>query len=151
MNLDKNPFTIRAFLTGIILCLVIGIGEPFGTLRLEEINLTCSFSTPAAVFLLFVLTFCLSDSESHAPPNPAGLVWYSYAMSRYRGWDKFSRITTSSIRVLIADSYSWCVLGGGNIWSRMGRWHVPEGANFLCCDGHVEFLTYPNKGGLSPW
>jgi len=90
---------------------------------------------------------CPSDREKHT----SGLQWYSYSMSRYRGWNKLSRIRKPSILTLMADSYYWTILGGGNIWSGVGMWHVPRGANFLCCDGHVEFLTYPDRGSLSPW
>ena len=88
---------------------------------------------------------CPSDREEHT----LGLHWYSYSMCRYRGWKKLSRIRDPSIRILMADSWYWAILGSGSIWTGVGTWHTPPGANFLCCDGHVEFLIYPNKGSLS--
>lgn len=48
--------TPRAFVVGGLLALAIGVGVPYGTLILRGSYMDLDFSTPGAIFLLFVLT-----------------------------------------------------------------------------------------------
>lgn len=47
--------TNKAIITGLILCIFIGIGEPFTVLHIHGSPLAADFSTGAAVFLFFIL------------------------------------------------------------------------------------------------
>lgn len=48
--------TPRAFIVGGLMALAIGVGVPYGTLILRGSYMDLDFSTPGAIFLLFVLT-----------------------------------------------------------------------------------------------
>ena len=52
----SNPtgFTLKAFLVGALLSLAIGMGSPYNTMVLRGSHMALDFSTPAAVFLLFL-------------------------------------------------------------------------------------------------
>ncbi|MEW6752120.1 MAG: DUF6785 family protein [Candidatus Latescibacterota bacterium] len=54
----SSPFTRRAIATGAVLCLLIGVADPYATAYLQGSMMALDFSTEAAIFLLFVLTAC---------------------------------------------------------------------------------------------
>ncbi len=58
---NTNPFNLKTFITGIILCGIIGAGEPFGVMRLRGSALAVDYSTGAAVFLFFILVFAVNS------------------------------------------------------------------------------------------
>ena len=50
----------RAVLIGLLFCLAIAVGEPYGILVVGGSPLTADFSTGAAIFLFFVLTLVVN-------------------------------------------------------------------------------------------
>jgi len=80
------------------------------------------------------------------PYFPPG--YYSYSMNAYLGFKKLFK--QKSTRVLMADAWYYLITAYSiGIWNGVHARHT-RGANFLCCDGHVEFLRYPDKGSLHP-
>ena len=97
-----------------------------------------------------VKTICHCPSDRNNPHSYYPPGYYSYAMGRYLGFKKLSK--QRSMIVLMADAWNQLVTGSTfGIWEGVSSRHPPKGANFLCCDGHVEFLTYPNTGDLKYW
>jgi len=52
--------TLRALLAGVVCCVIIATGVPYGTLKLKASTLALDFSVPAAVFMMFVLALVIS-------------------------------------------------------------------------------------------
>ena len=52
----RSPFTVRAVLLGVLLCLCIALGAPYSNMVLRGSYLALDFSTPGAIFLFFILT-----------------------------------------------------------------------------------------------
>ncbi|MBI3945384.1 MAG: hypothetical protein HY321_05660 [Armatimonadetes bacterium] len=52
-----RAFTFRAFFTGAVCALIIALGVPYSTYFIRGSYMDLDFSTPAAVFLFFILTF----------------------------------------------------------------------------------------------
>lgn len=50
-----SPFTPRVFAVGALLCLLIGVADPYATAYLQGSMMALDFSTEAALFLLFLL------------------------------------------------------------------------------------------------
>lgn len=57
-----NGVSLRAVLLGLLFCLAISAGEPFGVLVLRGSPLAADFSTGAALFLFFLLTFLINPA-----------------------------------------------------------------------------------------
>jgi len=81
----KHGFTIRALVIGLLLCLFLGIADTYTVLVLEEAgrsvevsrSMTFDVSAPAAVFLLFILTFvnaALARVDDNLPLSQSELV-----------------------------------------------------------------------------
>ncbi|MBI2506458.1 MAG: hypothetical protein HYW07_24850 [Candidatus Latescibacteria bacterium] len=56
----RRGVTVRALLLGVLGCLAIAVGEPYGVLVLRGSPLAADFSAGAALFLFFVLTLLLN-------------------------------------------------------------------------------------------
>lgn len=56
----ERAFTTRAFVVGGLASLALGLGVPYGTLILRGSYMDLDFSTPGAIFLLFVITALLN-------------------------------------------------------------------------------------------
>lgn len=56
----RRGVTLRAVLIGLVFCLAIAAGEPFGVLVLRSSPMAADYSTGAALFLFFVLTFLVN-------------------------------------------------------------------------------------------
>ena len=52
--------SVRAVLIGMLFCLIIAAGEPFGVLVLQSSPMAADYSTGAALFLFFVLTLLIN-------------------------------------------------------------------------------------------
>ena len=55
MPAQQTAITLRGFLVGCLMCVVIAIGIPYGSMVIQGTRLGLSSCTPAAFFLLFVL------------------------------------------------------------------------------------------------
>lgn len=54
-SLATSPVSLRSVVIGLLLCIVIAVGLPYGSLLIRGTRLGLSSSTPAAFFLLFLL------------------------------------------------------------------------------------------------
>ena len=107
------------------------------------LNVRASMWYPAG---MKTICHCPSDRKNPHPYYPPG--YYSYSMNRYLGFKRLFK--QKSTRVLMADAWYYLLTAySAGIWSGVDARHT-RGANFLCCDGHVEFLRYPEKGSLHP-
>lgn len=52
--------SLRAVIVGIILCFIIGIGEPYGVCVIQGSIMAADYSTGAAIFLFFALVFIVN-------------------------------------------------------------------------------------------
>ncbi|MFH0795643.1 MAG: DUF6785 family protein [Candidatus Omnitrophota bacterium] len=57
---SQSPFTSRAFIAGLVLSAVIGLGGPYINNILQSGDLTATLTTPLAIFLFFVLAFLVN-------------------------------------------------------------------------------------------
>ena len=55
MPAQQTAITLRGFLVGCLMCVVIAIGIPYGSMVIQGTRLGLSSCTPAAFFLLFIL------------------------------------------------------------------------------------------------
>ena len=66
LNTDPAPsdsrrgVSLRAVGLGVICCLAIAGGEPYGVLMMQSSPMAADFSTVAAIFLFFVITLLLN-------------------------------------------------------------------------------------------
>src|ERR1051325_2829526 len=58
----RSPTPWRALVLGTVCCLIIGVGAPYSTHLLHGSFMDLDYSTPAAVFLLFVLAALLNPA-----------------------------------------------------------------------------------------
>lgn len=61
-ELVRHSVSLRAVLLGLVCCLAIAAGEPFGVLVLRGSPLAADFSTGAALFLFFLLTLLVNPA-----------------------------------------------------------------------------------------
>jgi len=57
---SKNPFTVRAFIVGILGTLAISVGDQFGLMVIHGSYMSIDFSTAGAVFMFFVIVFIVN-------------------------------------------------------------------------------------------
>jgi len=57
---SNRVVTFRALLAGVVCCIIIAGGVPYGTLKVRASTLALDFSVPAAVFMMFVLAVAIS-------------------------------------------------------------------------------------------
>ena len=74
MPVRQTTITLRGFLVGCLMCVVIAIGIPYGSMVIQGTRLGLSSCTPAAFFLLFVLLATIHI--------PLGLLKRSWAFQR---------------------------------------------------------------------
>ncbi|RKY04297.1 hypothetical protein DRP77_04250 [Candidatus Poribacteria bacterium] len=56
----EGGVTVRSFLVGSLLCFVLAVGTTYNIMVIHGSYMALDFSTPAAIFLFFVLTFCIN-------------------------------------------------------------------------------------------
>ena len=66
---QRNPFGWRAFFVGSLGALAVGAGCPYGSLVLKGSYMDLDFSTPGAIFLLFVLTALINPALARLRPR----------------------------------------------------------------------------------
>jgi len=60
VNKNLSGVTLRAILVGIILCVCIAVGEPYGVMVIQGSPMCADFSTGGAIFLFFILVFLIN-------------------------------------------------------------------------------------------
>lgn len=68
---DGSVISVRSILAGLVLCVAINVGEPYGVGVLRTSAMCADFSTGGAVFLFFVLVFVVNSLLRFLAPRIA--------------------------------------------------------------------------------
>ncbi len=68
---EGTPISAKALVVGVLLCLVISLGEPFGVGVLRTSPMCADFSTGGAVFVFFLLVFVVNSLLRRFLPGAA--------------------------------------------------------------------------------
>ena len=153
----ERAFTFRSIFTGSVLSLVLACGAPYGNMVVRGSYMALDFSTPGAIFLLFLLVGPLNFAASRINRRLAlgrGELLVVYAML----------ITASAIPTMGLSEYLLTIITGAQyfatpendwarqIWPYVPGWMVPRSTSAITWfyEGLPEGTPLPWRVWVSP-